>query len=81
MNSNGRESNLCNTRCPGKNLKRTKRCFLKLWIELDCNGMIISKDLVVNNVEIALETSVAMETVSPIFLGCPGFKRDLTLAF
>lgn len=43
--------------------------------------MIISKDLVVNNVEIALETSVAMETVSPIFLGCPGFKRDLTLAF
>lgn len=43
--------------------------------------MIISKDLVVNNVEIALETSVAVETVSPSFLGCPGLKRDLTLAF
>lgn len=58
-----------------------KRCFLKLWIELDCNGMIILKDLVVNNVEIVLEMSVVMEIVFFIFFSCFGFKCDFILVF
>lgn len=58
-----------------------KRCFLKVWIELDCNGMIILKDLVVNNVEIVLEMSVVVEIVFFSFFGCFGFKCDFILVF